>query len=115
MKSRLLASLATPLVLTSLVAAALAAQPVVPPADHAALAASYANEAKTLREQAAAHELMLQRYEKAAAPAKGAPFPKASLTQHCRKLVAAYRQAATDADALAGMERALAEASPVTR
>ena len=87
MKSRLLASLATPLVLTSIVAAAFAAQPIAP-TDHAALASSYTHEAQTLREQAAAHELMLQRYEKAAAPAKGAPFPKASLTQHCRKLVA---------------------------
>jgi hypothetical protein len=83
--------------------------------DHAALASSYASEAKALREQAAAHELMLRRYEKAATPAKGVPFPKATLTRHCRELVAAYQQAATDADALARMERALADAPPPAR
>jgi hypothetical protein len=111
MTRRLLTSLATPLVLTSIVATGFAAQPTAA-IDHATLAASYTSEAKTLREQADTHELMLQRYEKAAAPAKGAPFPKAALTRHCRKLVAAYRQAANDAQALATMERALAEASP---
>lgn len=76
--------------------------------DHAALAAMYSNEAATLRGKAAEHEVMLQRYENAAAPAKGAPFPKAALGQHCRKLVATYRKAASDAATMAKLERELA-------
>lgn len=82
--------------------------------DHAALATMYSREAKALREKVASHEVMLQRYEKAAVPAKGAPFPKAALVQHCRSLIAAYQQAATDAEQLAKMEQALAQASPST-
>lgn len=76
--------------------------------DHAALAAMYAGEATTLRGKAAEHESMLQRYESASVPAKGAPFPKAALVQHCRKLIASYRQAASDAETLAKLERELA-------
>lgn len=76
--------------------------------DHAALAAMYSSEAATLRGKAAEHELMLQRYENASVPAKGAPFPKAALVQHCRKLLASYRQAASDAEAMAKLERELA-------
>ncbi|MBY0275289.1 hypothetical protein K2Z84_08110 [Candidatus Binatia bacterium] len=76
--------------------------------DHAALAAMYTSEAATLRGKAAEHELMLQRYENASIPAKGAPFPKAALVQHCRKLVATYRQAASDAQTMAQLERELA-------
>ena len=80
--------------------------------DHAALAAMYAADAKTLRDKAASHELMLARYEHASVPSKGVAFPKAALVQHCRKLVAAYKEAATDAEQMAKMERELAKASP---
>lgn len=82
------------------------------PNDHAALAAAYSSEAKALRQKAAEHELMLQRYESAATSAKGVPFPKATLVQHCRKLVASYEQAASSAEALSKMEGELAAAKP---
>lgn len=95
---------------------ALGAGEVVPDAnDHAALAAMYSSEAKTLREKVADHELMLHRYESAATSAKGIPFPKATLVQHCRKLVASYKEAASNAEALAKMEGELAQAKPGTK
>lgn len=115
MKHRLLAWAVIALVSTSLAANAAAEQALPAVGEHAALAAMYASEARTLREKVAAHELMLKRYENAAVSAKGVPFPKATLAQHCRKLVAAYQQAASDADAMAKMERALADASPAAK
>lgn len=85
------------------------------PNDHAALAAAYSSEAKALRQKAADHELMLRRYESAATSAKGVPFPKATLVQHCRKLVASYKEAASNAEALSKMEGQLAEAKPSSK
>ena len=85
------------------------------PNDHAALAAMYSSEAKALRQKVADHEIMLHRYENAATSAKGIPFPKATLVQHCRKLVASYKEAASNAEALAKMERELAQAKPASK
>lgn len=111
MKHPFLAWASIALVATGLAASAAAQQPLPALGDHAALAAMYESEAKTLREKVAAHELMLKRYENASVPPKGAPFAKAALTRHCRDLVATYEQAAIDAHAMATMERALADAS----
>jgi hypothetical protein len=83
--------------------------------DHAALAAMYSSEDKALRQKVADHELMLHRYENAATFAKGIPFPKATLVQHCRKLVASYKEAASNAEALAKMEGELAQAKPASK
>lgn len=89
-----------------------AGDPMPDVADHAALAAMYSSDAKALREKVASHQLMLERYEKAGVSAKGMPFPKEALVQHCRKLVAAYEQGAADAEQMAKMEGELAKASP---
>jgi hypothetical protein len=83
--------------------------------DHAALAAMYSSEARALREKVAEHQLMLHRYESAAAPAKGIPFPKATLVKHCRTLVASYKEAESNAEALAEIERELAQARPESK
>lgn len=91
---------------------ALAADEMPSITDHAALASMYSGDAKVLREKAASHQLMLERYEKPAFfPSKGIAFPKAALVQHCRKLVASYTESAKDADQMAKMERELAQAS----
>ena len=92
-----------------------AGEPVPDANDHAVLAAMYSSEAKALRQKVADHELMLHRYENAATSAKGIPFPKATLVQHCRKLVASYKEAAANAEALAKMEGELAQAKPATK
>lgn len=92
------------------------AEEAIPAAsDHAALAAMYSSEAKELRGKVADHELMLHRYENAMTSAKGIPFPKATLVQHCRKLIASYKEAATNAEAMAKMEKQLAEAKPASK
>lgn len=89
----------------------------VPPEanDHVALAATYSSEATALRKKVAEHELMLHRYENAATHAKGVPFPKATLVQHCRQLVASYKEAASNAEALAKMEAELAQTKPASK
>jgi hypothetical protein len=83
--------------------------------DHAALSAAYASEAQSLRQKAAEHELMLRRYENAAGSAKGVPFPKAALVQHCRRLVTAYEKGASEAEALAQLESRLAQQDAARR
>lgn len=109
-------ALSAAFVLMVVAARALGAGEAVPDAnDHAALAARYSSEAKALREKVADHELMLHRYENAATSGKGVPFPKATLVQHCRKLVASYKEAASNAEALAKMEGELAEAQPASK
>lgn len=92
-----------------------AGEAVPDPNDHAALAATYSSEAKALRQKVADHELMLHRYENAMTSAKGIPFPKATLVQHCRKLVASYKEAASNAEALAKVEGELAQAKPASK
>ena len=92
-----------------------AGEPVPEASDHAALAAMYAGEAKVLRQKVAEHQLMLRRYENAAQFQKSMPFPKAALVQHCRKLVASYEEAASNAETLAKMEAELARPAPASR
>lgn len=92
-----------------------AAEQVPEEHDHAALAAMYTGEARELQQKVAEHELMLRRYERAASFPKGVPFPKATLVQHCRKLIASYQEAESNAAALAKMEAELARAEPASR
>ena len=78
--------------------------------DHAALAAMYEADARSLQQKVASHQLMLERYRNAPALPKGSPFPKEVLVNHCRKLVESYQQAAKDAQEMAKMEQQLAQA-----
>lgn len=110
MIARIVAVAAVALLATTPVASARADVPDAD--DHAAMAAMYSREAEALRRKAAEHELMLHRYENAASLGKGIPFPRVALTGHCRKLVAAYQEAASSAEALAKAEAELARTSP---
>jgi hypothetical protein len=75
------------------------------PMDHAALATSYQNEARDAQQKAAMHETMMRRYQNAPSLPKGQAFPKEAMTQHCQKLITAYKQAAGEAGDLAKMHQ----------
>lgn len=75
------------------------------PADHEAIARAYDEEASNLDRKAQAHEAMARIYR------SGGGTPKAhspSMTSHCERLVAQYREAAKEARALAAGHRAAA-------
>lgn len=71
--------------------------------DHAALAAQYEQEAKEAHAKVQMHEEMEKRYG-------GVQYQKvnnvASMKNHCRRLIAKYKEVAADAEALAEEHRA---------
>ena len=77
------------------------------PADHAAIAQAYEDEAATLERKAQAHEAMAKIYRGGGAPKANS----AAMTSHCERLVAQYRGAAQAARSLASEHRALAGTS----
>jgi hypothetical protein len=74
------------------------------PADHAAIAQAYEDEAAALERKADAHEAMAKIYRSGGAPKAGSP----AMTSHCERLVKEYRGAAQSARSLAAEHRALA-------
>lgn len=77
------------------------------PADHAAIARAYDDEAVALESKAAAHAAMARTYRAGGAPKANA----AAMTAHCERLESHYRDAAAAARALAAEHRTLAGAS----
>ena len=67
------------------------------PMDHAAIAASYDQEAKDAQAKVASHELMLSRYKNMPMLPKGSPVNKEQMVSHCQKLVDSYKEAAKEA------------------
>ena len=72
------------------------------PKEHAALAAYYTNQAATARAQAEHHRSMGKAY------GAGKFFDVQKMKEHCEKLAALYEEQATEFDALAQMQGALA-------
>jgi hypothetical protein len=78
------------------------------PMDHAALAASYDQDAKDAQQKAASHELMLRRYENMPTLPKGSAVNKEQMVKHCQSLVDSYKSTAKQATDLASAHRAMA-------
>ena len=75
--------------------------------DHAALAAQYEQEAKTLRDKAHVHQEMEAAYD---GPKYSKVTNHAGMRNHCKRLISSYEAAAADAEALAKEHRAAAAA-----
>jgi hypothetical protein len=75
--------------------------------DHAALAAQYEQEAKTLREKVQLHRDMEKAYD---GPKYSKVMQGAGMRNHCKRLIASYESAAADAEALAKEHQAAAAA-----
>jgi hypothetical protein len=80
------------------------------PMDHAALAASYDQDAKDAQQKAAAHELMLGRYQNMPMLPKGSAVNKEQMVKHCQSLVDSYKSTAKQATDLASAHRSMAAA-----
>jgi hypothetical protein len=80
------------------------------PMDHAALAASYDQDAKDAQQKAASHEVMLGRYKNMPMLPKGSAVNKEQMVKHCQSLVDSYKATATQASDLASAHRAMATA-----
>lgn len=78
------------------------------PMDHAAMAASYDQEAKDARQKAASHELMLSRYKSIPLFPRGNSVNKEQMVAHCQKMVDSYKDTARQANALATAHRQMA-------
>lgn len=74
------------------------------PADHAAIAQAYEDEAAALERKADAHAAMAKIYRGGGAPKASSP----AMTSHCERLVKEYRGAAQTARSLAAEHRAVA-------
>lgn len=81
------------------------------PMDHAAMAASYDQEAKDAQAKAASHELMLGRYKNMPMLPKGSAVNKEQMVSHCQKIVDSYKDTAKQASDLAKAHREMAAAS----
>lgn len=81
------------------------------PMDHAAMAASYDQEAKDAQAKVASHELMLGRYKSMPMLPKGSAVNKDQMVSHCQKLVDSYKDTAKQASDLAKAHREMAAAS----
>jgi hypothetical protein len=80
------------------------------PMDHAAMAASYQEEAKAAEAKVASHQLMLSRYEHMGPMLpKGSGTTKEAMVKHCQKLVDSYKDAAAQANDLAKAHQAMAK------
>jgi hypothetical protein len=79
------------------------------PMDHAAMAASYEQEAKAADAKVASHELMLKRYQGMLMLPKGSGATKEQMVKHCQKLIDSYKEAAAQANDLAKEHRAMAQ------
>ena len=83
------------------------------PAQQEALAQQYADEAAALRKKAAMHESMAQAYKNSSQYSKvqAVHGTGKGMVRHCEDLVAEYKKAAADLEALAQEHRALATAA----
>ena len=81
------------------------------PMDHAAMAASYEQEAKDAQAKAATHEVMLGRYKNLPMLPKGSAVNKEQMVGHCQKLVDSYQDTAKQATDLAKAHREMAAAA----
>jgi hypothetical protein len=79
--------------------------------DHAAMAASYQDEAKAAEAKAASHQQELDRLKKSASLPKGSGTTKADMEKHCQQLVKAYKQAEAQANDLAKLHQKAAKAA----
>ena len=82
-----------------------------PPMDHAAMAASYDQEAKDAQAKAASHEQMLSRYKNMPILPKGSALNKEQMVAHCQKLVDSYKATAKQASDLAAAHREMASST----
>lgn len=78
------------------------------PMDHAAMAASYDQEAKDAQAKVAEHEHMLAQYKSMPSLPKGSPVNKEQMVQHCQSLVDSYQATAKQAKDLAKAHREMA-------
>ena len=81
------------------------------PMDHAAMAASYDQEAKDAQAKAATHEKMLASYKDMPMLPKGSAVNKEQMVGHCQKLVDSYKATAKQASDLAKAHREMAAAA----
>lgn len=81
------------------------------PMDHAAIAASYDQEAKDAQAKVAMHEKMLGQYKSMPATPKGSSVGKEQMVQHCQSLVDSYKATAKQAADLAKAHREMAAAA----
>jgi hypothetical protein len=81
------------------------------PTDHAAMAASYDQEAKDAQAKVASHEKMLETYKDMPMLPKGSAVSKEQMVAHCQKLVASYKDTAKQASDLAKAHREMAAAA----
>lgn len=81
------------------------------PMDHAAMAASYDQEAKDAQAKVASHELMLSRYKNMPMLPKGSPMGMEQMVPHCQKLIDSYKETAKQASDLAKAHREMAAAA----
>ena len=108
-RSRLAVAVAT-FALLAVAVPALRAQDSAP-MDHAAVAASYDQEAKDAQAKAASHEAMLARYKSMPPLPKGSAVNKEQMIAHCQKLVDSYKATAAQATDLAKAHREMAGAA----
>lgn len=78
------------------------------PMNHAAIAASYDQEAKDAQAKVTMHEQMLGQYKSMPTLPKGSPVNKEQMVTHCQSLVDSYKATATQAADLAKAHRELA-------
>ena len=81
------------------------------PMDHAAMAASYDQEAKDAQAKVASHEKMLASYKNMPMVPKGSAMGMEQMVPHCQKLVDSYKEAAKQASDLAKAHREMAAAA----
>lgn len=108
-RSRLLVSVAT-LAFLLVGAPAIRAQDTAP-MDHAAIAASYDQEAKDAEAKATTHQEMLNRYKSMPMPPKGSAVNKEQMVSHCQQIIDSYKQTAKQANDLAKAHREMATAA----